>query len=90
MPFAQAYPRPSAIPIHEFDAGCLERAANRQIVCCRHRSFALRQFSSTDCSHSDCRFTGQILSPPPKKSPGSPDLTAGQGSFFHVDVPNIL
>src|SRR5262249_61843477 len=42
MPFAQAHPWLTAIPIHELNAGCLERAANRQIVSCRHRSFTLR------------------------------------------------
>jgi hypothetical protein len=34
-PFAQAYPRPTAVFINKLNARSLERAANRQIVGCR-------------------------------------------------------
>jgi hypothetical protein len=36
MPFAQAYPWPTAIPINELNARGLERAANGKVIGRRH------------------------------------------------------
>jgi hypothetical protein len=48
LPFAQAYPGPTAVFIDELNTGGLQRAANCQIVSRCHRGVTLSEFSTSD------------------------------------------
>jgi hypothetical protein len=48
LPFAQAYPGPTAVFIDELNARGLERAANGQIIRRCYRGVTLSEFSTSD------------------------------------------
>jgi hypothetical protein len=69
--------------LDEHDAGALESAANREIVCCRHGSLAIGQLGAPDRRDAQRTFASQIFRTPPNKPASNSDLRTDQRADAH-------